>query len=50
MTSPDALPADVVAQIWRSPVKNVESEADDAKVWRKVRDVAVIDCSLYAAR
>ncbi len=50
VTSFDALPSDVVAQIWRSPVKFVESEADDAMVWRKVRDVAVIDCSLYAAR
>jgi hypothetical protein len=47
--SPDALPSDVVAQIWRSPRKLVEKAEDGAKVWRKVQDVAVIDCSLYGA-
>jgi hypothetical protein len=49
LASPDALPADVVAQVWRSPTKNVEETVDGAKVWRKVQDVAVIDCSLFGA-
>jgi hypothetical protein len=48
--SPDALPADVVAQFWRAPAKNVEETVDGHKVSREIRDVAVIDCSLYAAR
>jgi hypothetical protein len=48
--SPDALPADVAAQFWRAPAKNVEVTVDGHKVSREVRDVAVIDCSLYAAR
>jgi hypothetical protein len=50
VASPDALPSDVVAQIWRSPVKEVEEMAQGHKVWRKVQDVAVIDCSLYGAQ
>jgi hypothetical protein len=48
--SADALPADVVARIWRAPTKNVEETVDGHKVSREVRDVAVIDCSLYTAR
>ena len=45
----EALPPDVVAQFWRSPPKYIERMEDDRKVWREIRDVAVIDCSLYRA-
>jgi hypothetical protein len=47
--SPTALPSDVVAQIWRSPVKFVEQMEDGGKAWHKAQDIAVIDCSLYMA-
>jgi len=47
--SPNALPSDVTAQFWRSPAKFVEQTDGDQKVWRKVQNVAVIDCSLYQA-
>ncbi len=50
VASPEALPSDVAAQIWRSSVKEVEETAEGHKVWRKVQDVAVIDCSLYGAQ
>ncbi len=47
--SPTALPHDVTAQIWRSPTKFIEQTDGDRTVWRKVQEVAVIDCSLYQA-
>ncbi|MGA8170389.1 MAG: hypothetical protein WB816_06110 [Methylocystis sp.] len=50
LESPDALPSDVVAQIWRSPPKFFEKTENGSEVWRKIQNVAVIDCSLYGAK
>ncbi len=49
--SRDALPADVAAQFWRSPVKYVARRGEGGvRAWDKVEDVVAIDCALYNVR